>query len=84
MRVGERYTSGPTRSCLSRLITQPDAIPHDVIDTRTRELVPEINNPLADSIRAHRELNTLCRSKVTGQGLIERLLRIVRDDNLEE
>jgi len=26
---------------------------HDVIDNRTRELAPEINNFLADSIRAH-------------------------------
>ena len=26
---------------------------HDVIDNRTRELAPEINNFLANSIRAH-------------------------------
>ena len=26
---------------------------HDIIDNRTRELAPEINNFLADSIRAH-------------------------------
>ncbi len=26
---------------------------HDIIDSRTRELAPEINNFLADSIRAH-------------------------------
>jgi len=28
-------------------------MPHDIIDNRTRELTPEINNFLADSIRAH-------------------------------
>jgi hypothetical protein len=28
-------------------------MPHDIIDNRTRELAPEINNFLADSIRAH-------------------------------
>jgi hypothetical protein len=28
-------------------------MPHDIIDNRTRELAPEINNSLADSIRAH-------------------------------
>jgi hypothetical protein len=27
-------------------------MPHDIIDNRTRELAPEINNFLADSIRA--------------------------------
>ena len=27
--------------------------PYDIIDNRTRELAPEINNFLADSIRAH-------------------------------
>ena len=26
---------------------------HDIIDNRTRELAPEINNFLADSVRAH-------------------------------
>ncbi len=34
--------------------------------------------------RAHRELNTLRRGKVTDQALVEQLLRIVRDYNLEE
>ena len=34
--------------------------------------------------RAHRELNTLRRSKITGQALVAQLLRIVRDYNLEE
>lgn len=28
-------------------------MPHDIIDNRTRELAPEINNFLADSIRPH-------------------------------
>jgi hypothetical protein len=28
-------------------------MPHDIIDNRTRELAPEINNFLADSIRTH-------------------------------
>jgi hypothetical protein len=28
-------------------------MPHDIIDNRTRELAPEINAFLADSIRAH-------------------------------
>jgi hypothetical protein len=28
-------------------------MPHDIMDNRTRELAPEINNFLADSIRAH-------------------------------
>lgn len=28
-------------------------MPHDIIDNRTRELAPEINNFLADSVRAH-------------------------------
>ena len=28
-------------------------MPHDIIDNRTRELAPEINALLADSIRAH-------------------------------
>jgi len=26
---------------------------HDIIDNRTRELAPEINNLLADSVRVH-------------------------------
>jgi len=33
---------------------------HDIIDNRTRELAPEINNFLADSIRAHFAVG--CRS----------------------
>ena len=28
-------------------------MPHDIIDNRTRELAPEINAFLADSVRAH-------------------------------
>jgi len=28
-------------------------MPHDIIDNRTRELVPKVNKLLADSIRAH-------------------------------
>jgi hypothetical protein len=28
-------------------------MPHDIIDNRTRELAPEIDNFLADSVRAH-------------------------------
>jgi hypothetical protein len=36
------------------------SMPHDIIDNRTRELAPEINNFLADSIRAHFAVG--CRS----------------------
>ena len=35
-------------------------MPHDIIDNRTRELAPEINNFLADSIRVHFAVR--CRS----------------------
>jgi len=46
-------------------------------------LLSEIFNvPL--TARAHRELNNLRRGKITGQALIEQLLRIVRDYSLEE
>ena len=40
--------------------------------------------PVPLTARAHRELNTLRRSNITGQALVVQLLRIVRDYNLEE
>jgi len=47
-------------------------------------LLSEIFTTVPLTARAHRELNTLRRSRVTGQALIEQLLRIVRDYNLED
>jgi len=44
----------------------------------------EILSTVPLTARAHRELNNLRRSQITGQALIEQLLRIVRDYNLEE
>ena len=35
-------------------------MPHDIIDNRTRELAPEINNFWADSVRAYFAVG--CRS----------------------
>jgi hypothetical protein len=47
-------------------------------------LLSEIFTTVPLTARAHRELNTLRRSRVEGQALIEQLLRIVRDYNLED
>lgn len=47
-------------------------------------LLSEIFTRVPLTARAHRELNTLRRSSITGQALIAQLLRIVRDYNLEE
>ena len=47
-------------------------------------LLSEIFTTVPLTARAHRELNTLRRSKITDQALVEQLLRIVRDYNLEE
>jgi hypothetical protein len=70
-------------------------MPHDIIDNRTRELAPEINNFLADSIRAHFAVGYFFLSGFQAIAeriphldqlrlLIGKLLRIVRDYNLEE
>jgi hypothetical protein len=47
-------------------------------------LLSEIFTTVPLTARAHRELNTLRRSHITGQALVAQLLRIVRDYNLEE
>ena len=47
-------------------------------------LLAEILTSVPLTARAHRELNSLRRSKITGQALVAQLLRIVRDYNLEE
>ncbi len=47
-------------------------------------LLSEILTTVPLTARAHRELNTLRRGKVTGPALVAQLLRIVRDYNLEE
>ncbi|MBC8262855.1 MAG: hypothetical protein H8E47_01860 [Anaerolineales bacterium] len=47
-------------------------------------LLSEIFGRVPLTARAHRELNNLRRSKITGQALIAQLLRIVRDYSLEE
>ncbi|MGA9351814.1 MAG: helicase-related protein [Anaerolineae bacterium] len=47
-------------------------------------LLSEIFTTVPLTARAHRELNNLRRSKITGRALIEQLLRVVRDYNLEE
>ena len=47
-------------------------------------LLSEIFARVPLTARAHRELNNLRRSKITGQALVGQLLRIVRDYNLEE
>ena len=44
----------------------------------------EIFTAVPLTARAHRELNTLRRGRITGQALVAQLLRIVRDYNLEE
>ena len=47
-------------------------------------LLSEILTTVPLTARAHRELNTLRRGKVTGLALVAQLLRVVRDYNLEE
>ena len=47
-------------------------------------LLSEIFTTVPLTARAHRELNTLRRGKISGQPLVAQLLRIVRDYNLEE
>jgi len=47
-------------------------------------LLSEILTAVPLTARAHRELNTLRRSNVTGHALVAQLLRIVRDYNLEQ
>jgi hypothetical protein len=47
-------------------------------------LLAEIFTTVPLTARAHRELNTLRRSRVTGRALVAQLLRIVRDYSLEE
>jgi len=47
-------------------------------------LLSEIFANVPLTARAHRELNTLRRSRIAGQALVAQLLRIVRDYNLEE
>jgi hypothetical protein len=47
-------------------------------------LLSEILTTAPLMARAHRELNSLRRSRITGQALVAQLLRIVRDFNLEE
>ncbi len=47
-------------------------------------LLSEILSTTPLTARAHRELNSLRRSRITGQALVVQLLRIVRDFNLEE
>ena len=47
-------------------------------------LLSEIFTTVPLTARAHRELNTLRRGKVTGQTLVAQLLRFVRDYNLGE
>jgi len=44
----------------------------------------EILTTVPLTARAHRELNNLRRSKITGQALVGQLLRIARDYSLEE
>jgi hypothetical protein len=70
-------------------------MPHDIIDNRTPELAPEIKDFLADSIRAHFAVGYFFLSGFQAIAehiphlnqlrlLIGKLLRIVRDYNLEE
>jgi hypothetical protein len=47
-------------------------------------LLSEILTTVPLTARAHRELNNLRRSQITGQALVAQLLRIVRDYSLEE
>ena len=47
-------------------------------------LLSEILTSVPLTARAHRELNTLRRSNITGQALVVQLLRFVRDYDLEE
>lgn len=47
-------------------------------------LLSEILTAVPLTARAHRELNTLRQSRITGRTLVAQLLRIVRDYNLEE
>jgi len=47
-------------------------------------LLSEILTAVPLTARAHRELNTLRRSNVTGHALVAQLLHIVRDYNLEQ
>ncbi len=47
-------------------------------------LLSEIFTSVPLTARAHRELNTLRRSNITGQALVAQLLRLVRDYDLEE
>jgi len=47
-------------------------------------LLSEIFTTAPLTARAHRELNNLRRGGITGQALVEQLLRVIRDYNLEE
>jgi hypothetical protein len=47
-------------------------------------LLSEILSAVPLTARAHRELNSLRRSRITGLALIAQPLRVVRDYNLEE
>lgn len=56
----------------------------DPADKARLALLSEILSTAPLTARAHRELNSLRRSRITGQALVVQLLRIVRDFNLEE
>jgi len=64
-----------------RLIFDAEEAPED---KARLALLSEMFNAVGLTARAHRELNNLRRSKVTGQALVGQLLRIVRDYSLEE
>jgi len=64
-----------------RLVFQTEQDPDEKVRLA---LLSEIFTTAPLTARAHRELNTLRRGKVTGQALVAQLLRIVRDYNLEE
>jgi hypothetical protein len=63
---------------------EEDAFEDEGEEKARLSLLSEILTTVPLTARAHRELNNLRRSKITGQALIEQLLRIVRDYNLEE
>ncbi|MEA3339750.1 MAG: helicase-related protein, partial [Chloroflexota bacterium] len=60
------------------------AVERDPDEKSRLALLSEIFTTVPLAGRARRELNTLRRGKVTGQALVEQLLRIVRDYDLEQ
>jgi len=79
--LGRDYALGELRLIFE---DEEDAFEDEGEEKARLALLSEIFTRVPLTARAHRELNNLRRSKITGQALVGQLLRIVRDYNLEE